>query len=55
MVVVYSCIVYVLVDENVVYVVDVLYMYEEKYILLLLTDLIVDKCKVDVVVRGILI
>ena len=43
----------VLVDENVVYVVDVLYMYEEKYMVLLLTNLIVDKCKVDVFVRGI--
>lgn len=27
------------------------YMYEEKYIVLLLTDLIVDKCKVNVVMR----
>ena len=29
----------------------VFYMYEEKYIVLLLTDLIVDKCKVNVVMR----
>lgn len=47
----FSDAVYVLVDENVIYVVDVFYMYEEKYIVLLLTDLIVDKCKVNVVMR----